>query len=309
MAFMFKFTKDQKIFNIGGVSIGGQPGQLPTILIGSIFYDGHKIVEDPKKGLFDQKKAEELLVKEEEMSLQTGNPRLVDVNGLWPEAMVRYMDFIAETTESPFLIDCAEAKVGLAALKHVDETGLTDRVIYNSINPSTKPEETSAIREVGLKAAILLAFNKRRPTVEGRIEVLKGSGESEGLLETSEKAGVEKPLVDVAVLDVPDPGPVSKAIFLVKEEFGLPAGGGPHNAIERWRQRRELDPNMLLTGGIIANTMPVTMGANFILYGPIRKAPEVYPACALADAYVAYCMRQQYGITPLTREHPLFKIF
>ena len=41
---MFTFENEQKVFEIAGVKIGGQPGAFPTVLIGSIFYDKHKIV-------------------------------------------------------------------------------------------------------------------------------------------------------------------------------------------------------------------------------------------------------------------------
>ena len=51
---MFKFEREQQIFNIAGVKVGGQPGQLPTVLIGSIFYHGHRIVVDQKRGDFDK---------------------------------------------------------------------------------------------------------------------------------------------------------------------------------------------------------------------------------------------------------------
>jgi len=61
--------------------------------------------------------------------------------------------------------------------------------------------------------------------------------------------------------------------------------------------------------GAVANAIPIAMGADFILYGPIENAPEAYFTCALADAYTAYSTRQEYRITPLTRNHPLFKIF
>jgi len=43
---LFKFGRKQEVFDIGGVKIGGQPGELPTVLIGSIFHEGHKIVKD-----------------------------------------------------------------------------------------------------------------------------------------------------------------------------------------------------------------------------------------------------------------------
>jgi tetrahydromethanopterin S-methyltransferase subunit H len=76
---MFKFNTPQKIFEIGGIKIGGQPGELPTTLIGSIFYEGQKIVEDPKRGVFDMARAEELIVKQEELSDLTGNPCMLDM--------------------------------------------------------------------------------------------------------------------------------------------------------------------------------------------------------------------------------------
>lgn len=76
---MFKFETPQKIYEIGGIRIGGQPGELPATLIGSIFYQGHKIVEDPKKGVFDRARAEELIVKQDELSDLTGNPCMLDV--------------------------------------------------------------------------------------------------------------------------------------------------------------------------------------------------------------------------------------
>ena len=37
---MFSFTKEQKIFDICGVKIGGQPGKIPTVLFGGFFSKG-----------------------------------------------------------------------------------------------------------------------------------------------------------------------------------------------------------------------------------------------------------------------------
>lgn len=305
---MFKFEKEQQIYEIGSVRVGGQPGQLPTVLMGSIFYEGDRIVEDQKKGLFDHDKAEELLKREEEESKRTGNPRIVDVVGSWPEAMVKYIDFVADIVEAPLSLDCADKKVMMAAVKHVEETGLRDRVLLNSISLKTSQEVLSAVREAGIKSATMLAFNVRRPTVLGRLKVLD-SDESKGLLEISKEAGIENPLIDTTVLDIPDPGPASKAIYLIKERYGLPAGCGAHNALGRWRDRVKIDRRTRRICNTAIHVMPITMGADFVYYGPISRAPEIYTACALADAYVAYSMRQQYRIKPLTKEHPLFKIF
>jgi tetrahydromethanopterin S-methyltransferase subunit H len=55
--------------------------------------------------------------------------------------------------------------------------------------------------------------------------------------------------------------------------------------------------------------MPIVMGANFALYGPVKKAAELYPSIAFVDACIAYSMRQEFKIKPLTKDHPIFKIF
>ncbi|MEM2875515.1 MAG: tetrahydromethanopterin S-methyltransferase subunit H, partial [Candidatus Bathyarchaeia archaeon] len=102
---MFKFEREQIVYDVAGVKCGGQPGEYPTVLIGSIFYDKHKIVSNPLKGEFDRKSAESLIKMQEELYDKTGNPFIVDVVGLTPEAHKKYVDFVAEMTEAPFLVD------------------------------------------------------------------------------------------------------------------------------------------------------------------------------------------------------------
>lgn len=300
---MFKFERKQKTFDVAGVKVGGQPGQLPTVMIGSIFYYKDKIVNDEKTGKFDKLKAEEILKKEEEISDKTGNPRMVDVCSAWPEAFSKFIEFVADTIDGPFSIDGTTADVRIAGAEYVAEVGLSDRVVYNSITPDIKEAEISAIRDAKIKSAFLLTLNTRKPTLTGRLEVV------DGLIDIAEKTGVENTLVDTTVLDTPDPGPTGKAIYLVKEKYGLPAGCGAHNAIEMWRKSKKLNEKIYLTSSVVANVLPITMGADFMLYGPIKRAPEMYIPFALADAYIAYTMRQEYNIKPLTRNHPLFKVF
>ena len=74
---MFKFQKEQEIVNIAGVKIGGQPGELPTVLAGTIFYNKHEIVEDAAKGLFDRAAAEKLVNLQETSSEETDRKSVV----------------------------------------------------------------------------------------------------------------------------------------------------------------------------------------------------------------------------------------
>ena len=70
---MFRFERPQCIFEVGGVRVGGQPGELPTVMIGSMFYRGDKVVSDQNKAIFDKQAAKQLLLAEQEISNSTGN--------------------------------------------------------------------------------------------------------------------------------------------------------------------------------------------------------------------------------------------
>jgi tetrahydromethanopterin S-methyltransferase subunit H len=300
---MFKLKSEQKIFDIAGVKVGGQPGQLPTVMLGSIFYHKEKILKNEKTGEIDREKAEELLNQEREVSNKTGNPRIVDVCCSLPETFEKLIDFVAQRIEGPFSIDGTTPEVKIAGARHVGESGLSNRVVYNSITPYTTEEEILTLKEAKIKSAILLALNSRNPTISGRLDVL------DSILSLAAKAGIENTLIDAAVLDVPDPGPVAKTIHLIKEKRGLPVGAGTHNAVERWNDARNLNSTQRLLAGTVANVLPIAMGADFLLYGPIENATNSYFISAVADAYLAYSMRQEFHIQPLNRIHPLFRIF
>ncbi|RLG91368.1 MAG: tetrahydromethanopterin S-methyltransferase subunit H [Candidatus Hecatellales archaeon] len=300
---MFKFEKEQKIYEIAGVKIGGQLGQTPTVLIGSIFYHKHKIVKDEVKGEFDKEECGKLLASAMELKDKTGNPVIVDVCCSYPQAFQKFIDFVAENFNGPLIIDGTTADARIAGAKYVGEVGLSEKVIYNSITPHTKEDEVLAVKEAGIKSAILLTLNAKNPTIAGRLEVV------DELITLAEKSGIEKFFVDTTVFDAPDPGPVAKAVYLVKERYGLPAGAGTHNAVDRWKARVKISDVEYMLASTVANVFPIVLGADFILYGPIENALHAHFYCALADAYVAYNMIQEYGIRPLTREHPLFKVF
>jgi tetrahydromethanopterin S-methyltransferase subunit H len=306
---MLRFRREQNVFDIGGVKVGGQPGEYPTVLIGSIFYEGHKVVLDPLKGKFDKNAAESIVEKQKELFDKTGNPFILDAVGLNSEALVRYIDFVSEATTAPFLIDGPLAEVRISAMKHAIDVGLRDRAIYNSLDYHVKTKEISMLKELDVESSVLMTYDPRNVWPEGRLEMLKGYEGQIGLLEAAEKAGIKNLLVDTAVLDVPSIGHAAKAVYLVKSEYGLPAGCAPSNALTTWKRvKKEYAPiahPSCLAGSTILNMM---MGANFILYGPIEFAEAVYPACAMTDAIIAYTERK-LGTRPKVKNHPLFKIF
>jgi len=307
---MFRFEKEQEVYNIGGIRIGGQPGENPVVLIGSIFYEGHKIVEDEIKGTFDKKEAERLVNKQEEMSTKTGIPHALDVVGSSSsEALMKYIDFISDITDAPLLIDSTNPEIRLKASRHAIEIGLKNRVIYNSINPHIKDEEIRGIKEAGIEAAIILAFSHRHFRPRQKLDLLTGDENEAGLLQKAKNAGVGKVLIDPGIVDVPSVAPAVSSIHMIKEKLGLPAGCAPCNSLDMWKRLSEFGDHAKITSLTSAATIAQCMGANFILYGPIRRADIVFPACAMTDAIITYNNIVTHGFRPKHKDLPLYKIF
>lgn len=226
---LLEFRAEQKTFEIGGVRIGGQPGVRPTVLIGSIFYHGHKIIIDEDRGEFDKSEAEQRIRFQEDFAERTGNPCMLDVVGATPEAIQKHLEFVVSVTEMPLLIDGTTVDVRLAGLKYVSEAGLADRVVYNSIQPEIDDDELAAIRESGVQSALILTYYLKDFTAKGRVQAVRE------LLPRVQEVGIRNLIIDTCVMDLATMGQACSAIFDIKDEFGLPAGGGMHNAVAMWR--------------------------------------------------------------------------
>ena len=299
---MFRFNSKQTVFDIGGVKVGGEVGENPTVMIGSIFYKGDKIVKDEKTGAFDKEKAREMISKVEEMSSRTGLSAMLDVVCTYAETARGYLEFAVDVTRMPLLVDAVSEEAALAGMNSVKELGVTERTVLNSIIPETREKVYEKIRETGLKAAILLTYStKAIISSKERINLL------EAMIPKVKAAGIEKMLVDTVVIDIATLGLACKAIREVKDRFGLPVGCGAHNAISSWKALKEKKDKLLtLTCSAVANGLPVALGADFVLYGPIDEAAFIFPAVGLIDA--AYGQGLMEEGKRLNTVHPRFRI-
>jgi tetrahydromethanopterin S-methyltransferase subunit H len=301
---MFKFNTPQKVYEVGRVKIGGQPGELPTVLIGSIFWLGQKMVQDANKGIFDAKQAENLINKMETLSDLTGVPFAFDIVGTTEEAFGKYIDFVAKHSEAPLMLDAMSPRTRVAAAELVKNMGLQDRCLYNSVYKGVRDAELEKLKESGIKMSIVLADNPKDNSLEGKMQVL------EEALALAEKGGITKPLIDTAIPAFePDMGTAVIAIPKVKEKYGHPTGLGTGNVVTTmgW-VKAHFAKEFRLGTRTATNAVMQTVGANWLMFGPVEQSDYVFPAVAIVDTYVAAAMGE-LGITPLHDQHPAYKIF
>ncbi len=305
---VLRFKREQLTYDIAGVKIGGQPGEYPTALVGSIFYSGVKMVKDAQKGIFDKDKATATIAKQDEMSKKTGIPAICDVVASTGEAMSKYVEFIGDATKAPMFVDSPQPDVRLTACKHAVEVGLKNRVVYSSISPTVTDKELEAIKELGLESCVILAFHGDEFLPEQKLELLQGTDKQEGLISKVKKAGIKNIFIDNAVLDVPSVAYVTASINAVKETLGLPCGCAPANVFDTWPRIKELSENAM---DVCYASLPVFIqlhGADWLLYGPMKNADVVFPAVAMSNAIITYSGVIN-GFEAKTEKTPLYTIF
>ena len=305
---MFKFETEQKVCEVGGVKFGGQPGAYPTVVCSSIFQKGDKVFTGKRKEGFNEKRAEELLKTQERLSEETGVPGMADIVANTGQEFETFIDFVASASDMPFCIDAWVMKPKLAGAAYCAEKGLLDRMFYNSLTVWEKDLETE-IREmsqIGVKHVLLVAFDQEDQMPSGRI-----TG-TQLLLDAIEKVGAEfeSIFVDTSVMNGPATAFCGIANRMIKEKWGFPGASAPSNGSYMWKKAQELwgfKGWSAADAGLEA--LSAFMYHDMIFSGPMAGATRIFPAVAMADAFLATAAFAETKELPKDQNHPLFKLF
>lgn len=301
-AWPVEFRAQQAKYEIGGAVFGGRPWERPTVLVGSMFYAGDRVVSSHEEGWVDRRGVEERISKASRIAEEYGSVLALDAIFYTAKAAERLVPMVAELFDGPIFLDGVEPEARARAAELAGELGLEDRVVYNAIYTTSKPEELEALRDSGLRAALVMAFDASNPA--GSLMPGDRLGIAEALVGKAREAGVERVLVDIVVLDPASIGISAAAVWMVKDRLGLPAGCAPANAMGPVSSKNLGEAAAAIHGGV-ASLLQV-LGADFIFYGPIKRIKYVAPAVAMADALTAYLYRLEGKRPP--RKHPINRV-
>lgn len=304
---MFSYTKNQRIHDMNGIKVGGQPGIHPTLMVGTIFYKEQ--FNDPKS---NQEKVKELIEKQKAISEKVSIPSIVDMFIFEKKEIEWKLDFILDNVEGVFSVDIPESDVRIEVLKRLDELGVLDRVIYNSLNLGVTEKEIEILHEKTPKGAVLLAYNPQMNNTQGRVNIIKDGGKlmKKGLLPLAEDIGIDYPLLDTAATPFGEKACESlRAVSVFKNEFGLPTGCSLHNTVESWEwlKRYEDKDQIFDILDCSFDNLPVMLGADFIYYGPIENASYSFPNMAMVNKLIAEGAVDYFGVDVVER-HPYHEL-
>ena len=305
---MFKFETEQKVCEVGGVKFGGQPGEYPTVVCSSIFQKGDKVFTGKRKEGFDEKRAEELLKTQDRLTEETGVPGMADIVANTGQEFETFIDFVVSVSNMPFCIDAWVMKPKLAGAAYCSEKGFLDRMFYNSLTVWEKDLETEIreISQIGVKHVLLVAFDQEDQLPSGRI-----TG-TQLLLDAIEKVGAEfeSIFVDTSVMNGPATAFCGIANRMIKEKWGFPGASAPSNGSYMWKKAQELwgfKGWSAADAGLEA--LSAFMYHDMIFSGPMAGATRIFPAVAMADAFLATAAFAETKELPKDQDHPLYKLF
>jgi tetrahydromethanopterin S-methyltransferase subunit H len=298
---MFSFTKEQKTLNISGIQIGGQPGHHPTVLFGGLFF----------KGTPDLASAQTTLAQMFSLSEKTMVPAIPDFFIKKETYIDQILDFIEKNVpkKHPFSIDIIDPALKIIILKKIADRDLLKRTIYNSIHIGTTAEEQKTLEKYTPTAAIIVAFNPKDRSPDGKIEVLENGAHltEHGLLRTVEQLGIENILLDTAALAPGEnSGAAIAALPVIKEEYGLPTGCAIHNVVEKSLWLNDFPDARRIVDAASNLNIPLFSG-DFAIFGPVENAPLIFPLIAWQDILISEYTEAYFGVSPADH-HPRRKL-
>jgi tetrahydromethanopterin S-methyltransferase subunit H len=301
---MLRYTLPQKVCDIAGLKVGGQPGENPPLLIGNMFQKGDVIIESRKKREFNRRQAEERIHEMERLSQETGVPGMVALVANTLDEMKTYVDFWVSVTDMPFAVDIWMQKTRLAAARYIADLGLQDRLLYNSITPWDEDIEAQVmeLKELGIKHVVVQVFDVEDKRPSGRIKSLRQ------MLPLLEKGDFQSILVDTAVMNLPATTFSLVANRLIKQDFGLPVGCAPANGTYMWRKSLAAENRNRFVAVDAAVHATAALMSDFLFYGPMAGTSRVFPAVAAASCLLA-TLAYEEGELLATQGHPLNLLF
>ncbi|MEF8879705.1 MAG: hypothetical protein V5A64_04870 [Candidatus Thermoplasmatota archaeon] len=290
---MFSFTKKQQVWDIFNIKIGGQPGCYPTVLFGGLFF---------KNGL-DFQSAEKHLYNMFQLSKKTGNPAVPDFfikEENYVEKIVGFIDRCLPEDQA-FAVDMTDPEVKVKVLEELDKRDLLPRTIYNSIHIGVTDEEVDALKEFTPEAAIVVAFNPKDKSPDGKIEILENSAhlKEKGLLDIASDVGIDKIILDAAALAPGDySGAAVSAIPVLKEEYGLPVGCAIHNVVEKSGWLRKNFESSFSCVDAASNINISLFGGDYAIFGSIENSERVFSVVSWEDILVSEYTENYFGVEP-----------
>ncbi len=289
--------------SIGEYRLGGEVGHCPPALLGTIFFNTQRLMQDPGQGRFDAGAALAQIEGAVQSCRGLNLPLFLDVVAETPRAARRQVEFVLTRCRVPVFIDASDEEARLAGLERARELGALERVVYNSLGRDASQRELAALARARPAAVVVSAMDPLDYGVESALAVLE---EVEARLHPGLRGRL---LLDVGFLDEVSVGLSCRVARELRRRSGLPVGGAPCNGIYLWENLKARGREDFLAGLCATLGYCAAWGLDFLFAGPLRNLPRLAPALAVSAVYQRYQILYRQGRGEELPRHPLEALF
>ena len=92
----------------------------------------------------------------------------------------------------------------------------------------------------------------------------------------------------------------------LKKRYGYPVGTAGHIIVDTWKNLKKKFGDLRKIIDVVASTVTLGSGADFVMYGPVQNADVMFPSVAFVKAAHSQLLFDEGKIPP--ENHPVFKI-
>jgi len=268
---------DSEYYSYGKIKLGKGNFDMPPVLIGTIFYQNHSIVDRRNPEVFNVSKAIKRIETQISLSEKYKIPNLVEISATTPKSMINYLEFYLDHFTPPFILG-GNFESRIAGIEYLTEHGVKpDQFIYNTISNLKNKKEIEIIENYEIKSAVILILGSENMTSTQRYAYLTERNQPNNLniIEGLNKIGVEKLWIDGGVVDLESLAHILETQQLISTSLKFPVGTAASLFLFQYSSPR-LNIKFHTRYRRASIMFIVAWLSNFIFYGAIEDAKESF---------------------------------
>ena len=264
-------------YTYGTIQVGRGNFDLPPLLIGTLFYQGETLVDRKDERNFDEHKAKKRIETQQALGEKYKIPTIVELSGITPEAMVKYIDFYLDNFKPPFVLG-GTLDARIAGMEHLEERGFkSNEYVYNAISNLKNKKELEALDKFNIKTAVILILASENMTSTQRYAYVtkKNEPQNMSLIDGIKNTGVEEIWIDGGVINIESLAHILETQQLISTSLHLPVGTAPTLFLFKYSSPR-LNEKFHTKYRKASIMFIASWFSNFVFYGAIEDSKECF---------------------------------
>jgi tetrahydromethanopterin S-methyltransferase subunit H len=279
------------------IKVGFGSFKLPPVLIGTMFYQGQRLIDNNDITRFDKDKALKRIENHLQLSNQYKIPALIEISADTPDAMISYLKFYLDNFKPPFVLG-GTLDARISGVAYLYEHGYkSDDFIYNAISNLKNQKEKELFKEYEIQTAIILVLASPNMTSTQRFSYItdKTQPNNVSLFEGLKELGVRYIWIDGGVVNLESLVHILETQKMISTAFKIPVGTAPNLFLFKYSSPR-LNLKFHTRYRRSSIMFIASWYSNFIFYGPIEDATECFSSAAQSFEFKRMCEEKNVNL-------------